>query len=336
MKNYKKIPLQLFAIIILAQNSFALCSTSGGFLGISLLSETCFKCMFPLRIAGIDIVDGPMPDIEGEAGATSATICYCPIVLPPYYRIGITVSYFLPDRFIETVKDPGCMPILGTELDSDKLIAGDSTEAFKSSKHIKQQAHLSIFNILEILGMITDEVCQESESFDIAYMTEYDPMWQSDEVSAFINPEAVLFGSVFANLACIPDSISTMFFTPISPLFWCMGSWGNAYPLSGSSDGTRDYSEGNIALAGKFTYKLHREFILWDESGKYNYCSKIIAPVWTKGNYRYQVVTPVPHFIGHSVGQTGMLWSYYKNPPVPTKADNMGFILFRKRGCCAF
>jgi len=63
---------------------------------------------------------------------------------------------------------------------------------------------------------------------------------------------------------------------------------------------------------------------------------KIPLPVWVKGNYRFQPITPIAHPIGVVPGQTGMMWSFAKNPPIPTKMDNFGYVLFRKRGCCAF
>jgi conjugal transfer pilus assembly protein TraU len=331
----------IFSVLMLLSSyggtkAYAICPLGKDMFGMTAITKTCYSCMFPIRIAGVPVVNGPMPDINGQAAATSAPICICPIPFPPYVRIGITASYFLPDRIAEVVKDPGCFPNLGIQIPANLMIAGDSTEAEGHDKHLKMQSHLIAFNFLELIGLATDVLCLESPSFDVLYITEFDPLWQSDGLSAFLNPEAIMFGNPFANLACIPDSISTSVFTPIDPLFWCLGSHGNAYPLAGSTDNTKDYTEGALTMAEKLVYKLHRELILWDESGKYNYCTKMPAPVWTKSNYRFQIITPIPHFIGQTVGQTGMVWSFGKNPPVPGTNDNFGFVLFKKRGCCVF
>ena len=44
--------------------------------------------------------------------------------------------------------------------------------------------------------------CIATDNFDIAYMTEIVALWDDDELSLILNPEALLFGSLFAQMAC--------------------------------------------------------------------------------------------------------------------------------------
>ena len=41
-------------------------------------------------------------------------------------------------------------------------------------------------------------------SLDLAYLTEVDPLWADDELTAILNPEAVLFANAPAKAACVP------------------------------------------------------------------------------------------------------------------------------------
>lgn len=54
---------------------------------------------------------------------------------------------------------------------------------------------ITIFPLYKLLEMFIDSMCFESEDFDIAYITEVDTLWNSDTLSAIINPEALLFGN---------------------------------------------------------------------------------------------------------------------------------------------
>jgi conjugal transfer pilus assembly protein TraU len=42
----------------------------------------------------------------------------------------------------------------------------------------------------------------EQSSFDVAYLTELDPMWHDDERTFIFNPDAALFGNLPARAAC--------------------------------------------------------------------------------------------------------------------------------------
>ena len=45
-------------------------------------------------------------------------------------------------------------------------------------------------------------LCFEAASFDIAYITEIDPLWNDDTLTTLINPEVALFANPIAVAAC--------------------------------------------------------------------------------------------------------------------------------------
>ena len=45
-------------------------------------------------------------------------------------------------------------------------------------------------------------------SFDLAYLTEVDPLWNDDELTLILNPDAVLFANPVAIAACAADCVA--------------------------------------------------------------------------------------------------------------------------------
>ena len=308
-------------------NLFAVCTPTGA-LTVDIILKADYTAMFPLRIAGIPIVPGRIQDV---GGSVSSPICICKDPIP---RIGIPVSFFEPSRLIEVVKDPYCFPSMGFGLTtSGGTLGGTSGDDGSGNQSTFYQAHYYIFPIYALLELLTDFICLQMTGFDMAYLTEVDPLWNNDTLSAILNPEALLFGNPVSNLACIADAVTSAVFEPIDALFWCKGSWGNAYPLTGQTGGD-GYVEGGASVAASLIYKLHRELVLWGSWGQAGLCGYYPAPIWRKSAYRLQIVTPIPSLYATTIGTTGMLWSFGKNPPFV--GDNFSYLLFKKRECCAF
>jgi conjugal transfer pilus assembly protein TraU len=322
MKN-----LVLIFLFALQINLFAVCAPTGA-LTVDIILKADYTAMFPLRIAGITIVPGRIQDVGGSVGSP---ICVCSDPIP---RIGIPVSFFEPSRLIEVVKDPYCFPSMGFGLTtSGGALGGTSGDDGSGNQSTFYQAHYYIFPVYALLELLTDFICLEMTGFDMAYITEVDPLWNNDTLSAIINPEALLFGNPIANLACIADAVSSAVFEPLDALFWCKGSWGNAYPLTGQTGGD-GYVEASASVAASLIYKLHRQLILWGSWGQAGLCGYYPAPIWRKSAYRLQIVTPIPSLYATTIGTTGTIWSFGKNPPFV--GDNFSYLLFKKRECCAF
>ena len=78
------------------------CPDAGVF-SSSIVSEFCFPCLFPIRIAGVPTGSGPMPP-----NVTEQSLCSC-----SFFDVGVTVGSWHPTRLIEVVTTPYCSPSLG-------------------------------------------------------------------------------------------------------------------------------------------------------------------------------------------------------------------------------
>lgn len=306
------------------------------------LKDLCWECFFPLYIAGQYVYKGNMPDVRGRTLGANP-ICVCEMPIPPFIRIGFPIGYFEASRMIDVVKDPYCFQGLGFKVDYDKVatmgglkLGGTKAQAQEKGDRAFMQAHYVMYPVMESMELFTDTLCLNwGVGIDIAYMTEIDPLWQDDELMAFLQPEALLFGNPISNLACIADATAAQINTPLDPLFWCKGSWGNAYPLTGNTL-NKDYVEDAASIAASLIYKLHREAILWESSGYptvAGVCYDYPMPFWLKSSYRLQIISPMPHFTAVGIGKSGILWDFAKNIPF-VKDDNFSFMLFKKKECC--
>lgn len=301
---------------------------------INPVTDICWQCMFPAMIGGISTGRGGEP----SPGNVTSPVCVCPNSRGSI-TIGVTSAFWEHARLIETVKDPYCFPTLGSGMTNPKPgFSAGSTKSKTNGDANKsfQQVHYYIFPAWSILQLFMDFPCAEKGAFDVAYMTEVDPMWNDDSLSFIINPEALLFGNPISQAACAADSVAAAVSTPLDPLFWCMGSWGSFYPLSGSMSDNNPLNV-NAGLAARMLFKLGRESLLFDVGINKCAMNGVIAPILTKSNYRIQEVRPVKGNDCIPIGRTPLIWGAGKNPPWGTSkgsADNFLWSLTRRRLCC--
>jgi conjugal transfer pilus assembly protein TraU len=302
--------------------SFVYAECTGTF--VNPITDICWKCIFPIKIGGVAEIS--FSDVPPDEEEIDNPICVCG--MPPH--IGVTASFWEPARMIETVKDPYCFTLMGTQMSSTNL--GSLGGSNKRMGHTTfAQAHYYIFPVWGILDLFLDLPCVEYRDFDLAYITEVDPMWNSDLLTIAINPEALLFAEPAAQFACMADSVAASTSLPYNSLFWCMGSWGSAYPLAGVI-GKSNYIEANAGLAARMLYKLSRELLACDPG--VNVCGCTQRPVWRKTHYRFQLVRPVRDNECYPIGKSSMLWERNKNPIF--EGDNFLWMLFRKNLCCMY
>jgi len=327
----------LFATICFVYSPFAahaVCQSSSH----NPLTEVCWQCMFPFKIAGVTVAaaSNDTPDVPDSS---SSAVCICPMPPPVFERVGVTVSFWEPARFIEVVKDAYCFPSIGSGRapTKDGFQNGGSEDGGTTQEGQVTffQAHYAIYPVWSILGAFTDSACLESSGFDMAYMTEVDSTWNDDLFAQIIYPETLLFGNMPAQLSCIADSVSSNAGLPLSPLYWCIGSEGSTYPMSGSVNDD-NLVQASLAVASRLIYKMARIGAICDVG--LNYCTCIPTPIWVKHNYRFNLAKPVTGFQCIPPGRSALFWGSGKNPPLPNTGDspdNFMYIVFRKRVCCA-
>ncbi|MBU0991718.1 MAG: TraU family protein [Proteobacteria bacterium] len=321
-RNSNFISLIIFAVVIHAGSSFA-GSSCGSF--FNPVSDIEWSGIFPIKIAGVAVGKSGLKE---PSDPTSSPVCICP--MGPVFRMGIPLSFWDPSRLIETVKTPYCFPTVGFSKGSanGKLGGTHGGGGNEEDSSTFAQAHYFIFPVFSMLGV--DSLCLEGMGFDVGYITEVDPLWNDDELASIINPEAILFGNIIAQKACIADSVAANAGLPLDALFWCFGSHGSAYPMTGHV-GDNDYVQANMTVAERLVSKLSRQMLIWD--GATDICTQVIVPIVKKSHWRFQIAKPVKGSQVVPFGRTSLIWGAAKNPTTG-KGDNFLFVGFRKRACC--
>ena len=300
------------------------------------ITDICWSCILPISIGPAEIGNfGSQEDIPNP----SLPVCSC--VVNPV--IGLTVGFWEPARHVEVVRKPFCLPLLGG-LDLDPGLAAPeharstSSDPSDPSSNSFYQAHFYTNPMLYWLGTVLDFPCLEKGSFDLAYMTELDPLWNDDELSLILNPEAVLFANPVAIAACAADCVAATAGFGLPSLFWCAGCQGGVYPLDGHVATHMGGVRTAALLAQRLTAKLHRELVTWATHGQAGLCGPYFEPVMDKTAYKMQLTNPIPATDAidgrccQPFGRSTIAWSAGKEFPV--RGEDFAFILFRKKNCC--
>ncbi|TYO96785.1 conjugal transfer pilus assembly protein TraU [Geothermobacter ehrlichii] len=297
------------------------------------VEDICWQCIFPVQFGGRVTLGNTRGDVPPET--RSSPVCACSN--GGSVTVGTTVSFYEPARMIETVQDAYCFPSLGTRMSNPQpgfLNGSKDDPTLHGGAKIFQQVHYYVLPVFQLMNLFVDFPCLEQKGFDLAYMTEADPLWSNDVLALLLNPEALLFANPASQLSCVPDSVAANTGYPIDQLFWCMGSWGSAYPLTGSIEG-RDDTIANAGLAARMLFKLGREMLLFDRGT--DPCGAVMTPIWKKSLYRLQIARPVRGNDCIPIGRSDFLWGAGKNPPTgagPNAPNNFLWVLTRKNRCC--
>lgn len=322
----------LLMVVLSIQNANALgaaCVTRF----VNPITDVCWGCMFPMTIGAVPVVPSAYPDTENP----TMPVSYCPKPPPIFVQIGLNIGYWEPYALVDVTRVPYCMVSLGMELSSDISInmGGKSTSREGSNDAGFYQAHWYKYPIIYWLQIMQSAACMATDAFDVAYLTELDPLWEDDELTFILNPEAILFGNPIAQLACVPEAIltTTNMALPIDALFWCLGSQGSAYPMSGTTNYRDTPVTAATLIMERLNYKLHRQGIVWETVGAdFAICYQYPTPILPKSRYRYQMSGPIPDAAWcHPYGTTTTIWEAGHDNPIT--GDNFGFVNWRKRNC---
>ncbi|MCB1934078.1 MAG: TraU family protein, partial [Candidatus Accumulibacter sp.] len=130
--------------------------------------------------------------------------------------------------------------------------------------------------------------------FDVAYLTELDPMWHDDELTFILNPEVALFGNLAARAACAADCAAATAGFPLNTLFWCAGCQGSLYPLNGNVQAHIGGVQASSLEMTRLIAKMHREGLMWAASGEDGLCGYYPQPIMDKTGYKYHMLYPIP------------------------------------------
>jgi len=306
---------------------------SGSF--INPITDICWKCLFPISIGPVQIGKGPSPDTWNP----TLPICMCPAPPPVFIRIGISMGLWEPVRSVDVTKRPWCFPNLGgISLDPGLNGGMGAAPTATDGGTAFWQVHWYMYPLLSWLNIITDFACMDMGGFDLAYVSEVDPLWADDELAFLLNPEVALFANPVAQAACALDCVTATAGLPLDALFWCNGCQGSMYPPSGRVAAHVGSVQSSLLVTAKMAAKLHRQMMLHVTSGSGALCGAYPFPVIKKSQLRTQMVNPTAMttgmFAGNPLGRTSVPYEMMKEFPV--KGEDFGYVIWQKRNCCVF
>ncbi len=300
---------------------------------VNPITDICWSCIFPMTIGGTTLLS----DGQEDTANPSSPVCYCSN--PP--RIGLSIGFWEPARLVDVTRTPFCMVGLGgIQLDPGiDVPRGAQVGHDSQTRDSFYQVHWYANPILTWLEVLLDFPCLEKGSLDLVYLTEVDPLWADDELTAILNPEAVLFANPLAKAACAADCVAATAGFPLASLFWCAGCQGSIYPMDGHVATHIGGVQASTLLAQRMAAKMHRQLATWGASGNAGLCGYYPQPIMDKTQYKMQMVYPVPNTqkdggtCCQPFGRSTIVWGAGKEFPVA--GEDFAYQIFRKRNCCA-
>lgn len=317
-------------------SSFAKSNCTGKM--INPVTDICWDCIFPISIGDVKMNEKSheRPDTKNP----KSPICICPnSKLGGVPTPGLAIGFWEPVIMADVTKRPFCMVnIGGIDLDVKTSSLGHGSAPYEGEEEGRignWQVHWYSNPLIKLLSLIVDGLCSDISGFDLLHMTELDPLWQNDELSFIINPEAILFGNILAQSACVADCIAATARTALDPLFWCAGCQGTMYPMNGNIAEHYTSIQSSSLAVERLNFKLHRQMLSFITSGERAVCSPYMFPIIKKSQYRLQTTFPVVgqgKYGCNPYGRTTMLHEAFKEKPI--KGEDFGYFVWRKRNCC--
>jgi len=280
----------------------------------------------------------PITDVHwGEIEFAIVGVCFCPKLegFPPKIVMvpGLVLEYWEPFLLEETVSTPFYSPMLG-EATATALL--DELGGKNNSSNSVESANESTFTQAHAyLAPITGLIPMLCSSWDYgAWVSEFDPTWQSDELAAIITPEAALYANPVMQMACMADAAAVNIGWPLDDMPWCIGSSGSSYPMTGHVDNDNLIQANNTA-ASRLIYKLNRIGMICDPAD--NPCGCNHTPVWIKSHYKMHVVRPDNRSPAYPVGKAAEFYGAGLNPPymgAMGSSDEFLWLVYRRQMCC--
>ena len=302
---------------------------------INPVTDVCWECLFPITIGNnLSFQTGPFTDVETDAEALCACSGEANITL------GMNLGFWEPIRTMEIVREPFCFPSLGGVSLGDRTFApahgrtpNPKTRGHRTSFYQVHWYHTPWLYLLEIL---LDTTCLEQSAWDVAYMTELDPLWDDSTSSFLLNPDVTLFANPIAIGACSLDCVAATTRLPMNDLYWCAGCAGSLFPLTGWVNAHITDEQAFSLLTQRFTLKLHREGLLWRQWGKDGQCGPQFEMVMSKNVYRTQMLYPTSKTEGQCCRPFGASTApdaLGGLTPI-VKGEDAAFLIWRRRDCC--
>lgn len=298
------------------------------------ITDVCWSCT-TIKFAGTalgNLVSGQ----EDTPSRVSGEACYCGS--PP--KAGVHVSFWEPIRRADVVRQPFCMASLGG-ISMDPGVSAPGNGRNRKDAQTKSsfyQAHWYVDPLMFLVDAVLGDGCMDRSSFDVAYLTELDPLWNDDELTRILNPEVFLFGNPVAYAACAADCVTATAGFPKETFFWCAGCNGGMFPMNGNVISHVGGVQASSLIMTRLIAKMHREGLMSAAQGEAGMCGYYPQPVMDKTGYKYSMLYPVAQTTKiagrccQPLGRSTMLWAAGREFPI--EGEDFAYQVFRKRDCC--
>lgn len=310
---------------------------NGQVLGTGMITHVCWDCVLPIRISGVYLGGGSSNAPDGAADPKPLCLCQDNNGV---YRPGTQYGMWQPARLVETVRIPYCSPTLGgVMLQHDTTHIG--TPGYHNSDDRPQhkafyQYHYFAYPMMIMLDLFIKPHCNPGGfmDLDLMYMSEVDPTWNDDELAFYLNPESAIFANPVALAACAGDAaLVASGGQPSKTLFWCAGSWGGLYPLTGHVRANSSPPRSASLISARALAALHRRGLARQTMGNEAMCKNAIQPTLPKSQYKFEQIYPLPESNGnHWIGAPTYEWGEWRN--VPSVGEDYINLIWRWSDCC--
>lgn len=296
------------------------------------ITDINWTLVFPITIAGVQLSFGGSSPESPET--YTSPLCLCPSHVLGVPVPGIEVTFHEPLYVEELVKHPGCFSSLGglQLLDGYAQEQTDLKQTANSSS--RWQVHWYEYPVFALLHIFQNFVCLSGGGYALAYATELDPTWQNDAWGAIFSPETAIFANKLAQASCAIDAVAATAKHPLDAMFWCAGSWGSVYPLTGNANASVGRIQSAELEGAKLIARLSRLGLLWDTVGSWAMCSPVPMPIWIKSEFTVDPVYPVTtDGEGIAIGAAPALTLYQPVESYP-RFENINQVIFQEQQCC--
>ncbi|AGP79864.1 type IV conjugative transfer system protein TraU (plasmid) [Alteromonas mediterranea 615] len=258
----------------------------------NVFDQICWDCFLDsISLMGVSVEDEP------DGAANKLPVCFCSDALG-VPEVGWPLAYWRPARVNEVVLTPWCAPGLGGIKLQDTMTGvgtSDTVGDGRTNQSSFYQYHYYSYPIMDMLGMLIMPNCSDGYvDMDLLYLSEVDPLWQSDMLSLILNPEAIIFANPAAMLWCMQDCISTTANEQLEESFGCAGCSGSLYPMTGNVTREPDQVAASSLITQRVLAGLHRKGLARKTIGDEAMCEPEYYPTIPRSQYRFSMMYPVP------------------------------------------
>lgn len=299
-----------------------------------LLDRVPFGAMLPISVGGARLGNSSHGDrTPGSASRRSVCTCSHDLGIP---ETGLTVGLWEVAYLMEFTREPGCSPVLGTMLPlPDRGIGSFGDGTLDSSDLSLYHVHLYSFPLNTMLNLFTDFNCGRYDymDMDLLYASELDVSWYDESLAMINTPEIATLANAGTVASCSADATLSFKGNTSDDLFYCAGSWGFLYPLTGYVGTSGSVAENTSLLAVRVMNLLHRRGLLPVTMGDDALCGGVYYDEMSKSMYRFSMLYPFAESSdNHALGEPVQYWLGDSRVP-PTK-HNVIYLVWRYRNCC--